>query len=272
MRFYFFLGFVLLLWSCSRKDVDKNTYQQLTPRVVNVYPTADTLPENLLRFYIQFSHSMKAVNNLENIKLMDATGKEIQGAIFNNVYELWDKQQKQLTLIIDPARVKTGLVANKKMGRALKPGKYFKLVIEKAEDIEGHQLDTPYLKEFFVKKVDISIPDTKNWTIYSPKSNSKSPMRITFLQSLDRMSLFSKIRLLNAKQEIIQGSIKVTNLEKEWQFTPYDEWETGNYILQINSRLEDPAGNNLNGLFDHKIGSLKNKQEGKLLQLKVVII
>ena len=34
------------------------------------------------------------INNLENIKLIDAAGKEIKGAIFNNVYELWDFRRR----------------------------------------------------------------------------------------------------------------------------------------------------------------------------------
>jgi len=48
---------------------NKKAENEQAPIVQAIYPTSDTLPENSLRFYVQFSTSMKAVNNLENIKL-----------------------------------------------------------------------------------------------------------------------------------------------------------------------------------------------------------
>ena len=135
MKAILFISLVLFVVSCSLKE------NKTTLRITSVYPTTDTLPENLLRLYIQFSQPMKAVNNLENLKLLDENEKEIKGAIFNNVYELWDSEQKQLTIILDPARVKTDLVVNSEQGRALQSGKYYKLVIEKAEVL----MDNNYL-------------------------------------------------------------------------------------------------------------------------------
>ena len=155
--------FLLILFiSCEKKQVHES-------RVTAVYPTSDTLPENLLRMYIQFSKPMKTVGNLEHIQLMDAEGKEIKGAIFNNVHELWDKDQKQLTIIFDPSRVKTGLVANETMGRALQPGNTYQLVISDVEDIDHKKLKEPFIKEFSVVKADTIIPNTENWKIQLPK-------------------------------------------------------------------------------------------------------
>jgi len=269
MKYCYCLFLISIFVSCSQKEVTKISTERLTPKVVNIYPTADTLPENLLRLYIQFSHSMKAINNLENIKLIDEQGLEIKGAIFNNVYELWDAEQKQLTLILDPSRVKTGLVANKNLGRALEPNKRFQLLIEKAEDIYGNQLTTPYSKNIYVSKEDREIPDIKNWKIITPESNTISPLEINFPQVLDRLSLFHRLRLLNENDEIISGEIEVVNQEKTWRFIPIEKWKKGIYTLQINSRLEDPCGNNINGLFDHEIGSLKNEYEGEIMELDI---
>ncbi len=267
---YFFLA--VLFFSCSQKDINKTGKKSHSPKVVTVYPTTDTLPENLLRFYVQFSKSMKTINNLENIKLLNEKGDEIKGAIFNNVYELWDSEQRQLTLILDPARVKSGLIANETLGRALEPNKHFQLKIEKAEDIYGNQLKEAFVKDFLVKKADTIMPNIHNWTVIPPKSNGKSPLQIIFPQVLDRLSLFNQIRLYDdTKKQIIEGKIEVINQEKEWRFIPKKKWKKGAYTLLINSRLEDPAGNNLNGLFDHQIGSLKSDQEGKVLELKITI-
>lgn len=271
MRYLFLSILILTIASCSRKEVVLNTKLNSSPEVVNIYPTSEILPENLLRFYVEFSNSMRIVNNLENIKLLDEKGKEIKGAIFNNVYELWDSEQKQLTLILDPARVKTGLKANENFGRALQANKKYQLIIEKAEDIYGNPLDQPYVKEFFVKEEDMKIPDFNNWKLTLPKSNSFQAFKIQSPQAIDRLSLLNKIVLVNSKKEIIDGEIEISNQEKEWSFSPKHKWEKGTYMLIINSRLEDPCGNNLNGLFDHKIGSLKNEEEGKLNEIKIEI-
>jgi len=260
---------LFLIVSCFQKNNLRKADENLAPKIVEIFPTSDTLPENLLRFYIQFSRSMKAVNNLENIKLLDETGEEIKGAIFNNVHELWDSEQKQLTLILDPARVKTGLKAHESFGRALVPGRNFQLVIEKAEDIYGNHLKEPIVKSFFVEKADIQIPDVKNWEIIYPKSNSMVPLRIQFPEPLDRLSLIHRIRLLDENKRVEKGKIEIINQEKEWLFTPEEKWKNRNYTLQINSRLEDPSGNNLNGLFDHEIGSLKSEQEGEIVEINI---
>jgi len=214
---------------------------------------------------------MKAVNNLENIKLLNDKGEEIKGAIFNNVYELWDSEQKQLTLILDPARVKTGLVAHKSMGRALQAGINYKLVIEAAEDINGNALEREFVKDFFVIKENLVSPKIEDWDISVPQKNSRQSLSIKFPQMLDRLSLMNRIWLTNSKNEIVKGIIKIGHQEKEWLFTPENKWIKGDYVLHVNGRLEDPSGNNLNGLFDHPIGSLKKIKEGEMYELELSI-
>lgn len=232
-----------------------------------VYPTSDSLPENLLRMYISFSQPMKTTGNLEYIKLYNNKGKEIKGAIFNNVYELWDTSQKQLTIIFDPSRVKTGLVANKELGRALKPGENFRVVITKAEDIYGQQLQEPYVKSFWVTPQDIISPDVTAWKINTPVAGTKEGLKIQFKSPIDKMSLYTRINVADKNNRTIMGKITVSDNEKLWTFIPHEPWKAALHTLRINSRLADPSGNNLNGLFDHKAGSLKSKKEGKIITI-----
>lgn len=44
-----------------------------------VYPTADRLPENLLRFYVYFSKPMQREDILSSVYLEDKEGKRLQG-------------------------------------------------------------------------------------------------------------------------------------------------------------------------------------------------
>ena len=117
---------ILLLFAMLSTPLTNETE---IPVVTAIYPSADTIPANLLRMYLHFSKPMRITGNLEQIKLLDENNNEVVGAIFNNVYELWDDQQQQLTLIFDPARVKTGLVAHQQMGRALQSGKHYTLIV-----------------------------------------------------------------------------------------------------------------------------------------------
>jgi len=237
------------------------------PGVIKVYPTSDSLPENLLRMYVLFSQPMKTDGNLEKIKLIDADGNVIQGAIFNNVYELWDKNQQQLTLLFDPSRVKKGLKANEIMGRALRPGIKYRLIIDGLEDINHRQMKNRFVKEFHVGMADTIPPAIDSWKIITPISNSLTPLEVYVPEMLDWLSAQQRLIIASERNEIVSGSVSLENMERCWKFFPEKPWSTGMYILHINTRLEDPSGNNLNGLFDHAPGTLKFETEGQAREL-----
>ncbi|MEM9076186.1 MAG: hypothetical protein AAGC43_04060 [Bacteroidota bacterium] len=252
-KFYYLFLFVVITACEQPRD---------TPVVQAVYPSSQIVPENLLRIYIQFSSPMKTIGNLEKIKLLDENNKEVRNVFFNNAYELWNKEQTQLTLILDPARVKTGLVANNTLGRALRPDAKYTLTIEGLEDVNHKKMLKPFKKEWKVITADNKVPDIKNWRFNMPKANTKDKYIVHFPQMLDYNSLKQRLLLTDSKKKAIEGQVEIKGRETEWHFSPKEPWRCGNYILHVNSRLEDPAGNNINGLFDHKIGTLKYEKEG----------
>ncbi|MEM8565424.1 MAG: hypothetical protein AAGF85_03125 [Bacteroidota bacterium] len=258
---------LVTFYACSTTTADQTT----PPVVTAIYPSSDTLPANLLRMYLHFSKPMKTIGNLENIKLLDENGLEIAGAIFNNVHELWDNEQQQLTLIFDPSRVKTGLNANERLGRAIQVGKQYQLVIDGLEDVEGYQLKETFIKPIFGGPVDTLPPNTEKWKLKIPTAGSRSPLIVQFPAMLDQHSLLQRLQLTNTSNVPIKGEINIVNQEKEWRLMANAPWLAGDYILYVHGRLEDPAGNNLNGLFDHKIGSLKNAQEGLIETINITI-
>ncbi len=247
---------------------DKNLQ---SPVVTAIYPSSNKLPENLLRMYIQFSQPMKTINNLEHISLTNDKGEVIKGAIFNNVYELWNDEQTQLTIIFDPARVKTGLLAHESYGRALQPNKTYHLTIDHLQDIYGNKMKNAHTKTFIVESEDKRSPDISLWQIHKPKPKTHDTLKIDFTDAVDMMSLKNRIQVLDVNNQIVHGKIEITNTEKSWHFIPHHKWENGDYQLYINSRLADPSGNNLNGLFDHEFGDLKYDKEGKIIKLKIQI-
>ncbi len=241
------------------------------PCVSKIYPTSNILPENLLRIYIQFSEPMRTNNNLKLIKLYDENNQEIKGAIFNNVQELWDTSQKQLTLIFDPSRVKTGLIAHENLGRALEVNKTYYLKIEPLKSVSGEIMPQTMYKRIKVSKADFNSPNIHHWKINPPKKYTNNALKIDFDQSIDMMSLYHRISVYDGNNNLVLGNLKIGDGEKTWSFFPEKPWKKHQYFIRINSRLSDPSGNNLNGLFDHKIGSLKNKKEGKIVTIPFYI-
>lgn len=260
----FVLGLVLILAACQR--------QESGPVVLKVFPTSDTLPENLLRMYVQFSEPMKTIGNLEKVKLMDERGEVVSGAIFNNVYELWDAEQKQLTLILDPARVKTGLVANENLGRALVVGQTYQLLIEGLESVQHQPLEAPFRKRFLVRSQDTVPPNVKAWQLEPPRMDGAQGLIMKFPDMLDQMSLRQRLVIVDNSGETVSGKIEIPRGEREWHFEPNQPWARGTYFVYVNTRLADPAGNNLNGKFDHPSGSLKFDKEGQNLRIPFQVL
>ena len=232
-----------------------------------IYPSADTLPENLLRFYLQFNQPMKTERNLEQIQLLDHDDQIVTGALFNNVRELWDPAQKQLTLIFDPGRVKTGLRAHESMGRALIPGQKYRLLIDNLQNVHHQPMTAPFVKSFVVGPADTIAPDLEAWVVKPPAAAGQLPLRVEFPGMLDQFSLHHRLLVLRADSTKLSGSIKLGNRERSWFFTPKANWQPGSYFLLVNGRLEDPAGNNLRGLFDHQTGTLRPGEEGSVFWL-----
>lgn len=49
------------------------------------------------------------------------------------------------------------------------------------------------------------------------------------------------------------------------EFVPDKLWKTGHYLLRVNARLEDLAGNNLNKVLDRDVPK-ETKQDGLFVQ------
>ncbi|MEM7574639.1 MAG: hypothetical protein AAF433_17170 [Bacteroidota bacterium] len=245
--------------------------RKIQPQVVAVFPSSDTIAANLLRLYIHFSNPMKPIGNLEKIQLKNENGDEIVGAIFNNVHELWNHEQTQLTLLLDPSRVKTGLGSHEERGRALISGKSYQLTIGALQDVEGRRT-VPFTRIFMVNEEDLMPPNTDLWTFDLPKAGNQGPLIVRFPKMLDRLSLIQRLKLVNEENIPLTGRIEIANNESAWLFHPDQSWIPGHYTLYVHSRLEDPSGNNLNGLFDHQAGNLKNEREGLIKSINLEIL
>lgn len=223
-------------------------------RVSDVYPTADILPENLLRFYIYFDTAMSRDNALSSIYLLDPKGQQINGAFLTNKVDLWSPDAKRLTVLFDPGRVKTGLVAHNQMGRALKRGEEYTLVIDKSiQSLMGCNLTRTHFKKFSVTDEDFESPNLDKWRVVAPKQGTRNWLSVALNGSHDHVSLAYRIRVINKAGHIVKGRIALGEHERQWRFKPQTDWEKSEYRILVNPNLEDIAGNRLTGSFEEPI-------------------
>lgn len=231
-------------------------------RVAEVYPTGAALPENLLRFYIYFSAPMGPDDILPAIDLLDAEGRVIDGVFLSNRYDLWSADRTRLTLLLDPGRVKTGLVANRELGRALVAGETFVLRISAgAEDARGCPLASAHRVTFEATPADLLSPTPADWTLITPAIGTRAPLTLMLDGPVDHLSLAYRLRVIGPDGAPVGGRIDLGDAEARWIFTPTAPWPAATHQLAVDPQLEDLAGNRPGVLFDQPIGTPETSWE-----------
>ena len=225
------------------------------PEVVAVYPSPDTLPENLLKFYIQFSMPMQEGDALAHIRLIRSNRDTLSAVFLDLEHELWNNEGTMLTLWVDPGRIKRGLQPNKLLGPPLHRGGHYQLLIEQDwQDARGVLLKQEHQKNFYTGVRDSISPDPNDWTIEAPSAGGPNEVNIYFHEPLDFVLLTNTMRIVDKDDNEIKGVFNVKVSEKGLGFIPDTKWQPGLYTLEIEPRLEDVSGNNLNHLFDADLG------------------
>jgi len=224
------------------------------PTLLSIYPSRDTLPENLLKIYLQFSNPMQEGQSEKYIVLVKNSQDTLHGIFLNLQPELWNEDRTTLTVWLDPGRIKRDLIPNKRLGNPLKKGELYKLGISSEwKDIQGRQLKQAYIKTFFVGSRDSISPDPDKWILKIPRSGAMVPLQIDLNEPLDYFLLKEAISIINEKGNSVPGMVRISDEEKKYQFIPAERWSAGNYTLRVETRLEDLAGNNINRVFDRDL-------------------
>jgi hypothetical protein len=243
------------------------------PAIVKVYPDLDTVPENLLKIHIRFSKPMQEGEVLKNIMLV-RNDHDTMGSVFLDLQpELWNNTKTILTLWLDPGRIKRDLQPNKKMGAPLRKGDKYELIISKDwQSAEGIALQDTYRKRFVAGARDNSSPDVAQWIIKSePVAGTDNPLRVLFNESLDYVLMTNTIRVTDSSGKALNTRDMMGENERFIMFYPPAAWQPGHYTIEIESRLEDLAGNNLDRLFDNDLSKEKKTSEQKIFKKKFVI-
>jgi hypothetical protein len=217
--------------------------------VDRVYPSADVLPGNQLRLYIYFSAPMSRGEAERRIHLLDAGGNVLPG-VFLPGQELWDPNNRRLTMTFDPGRIKRDLTSNRSMGPPIVEGRRYALVIDRDwPDASGLPLTATFRKEFRGGPAVREPPDPKSWKVAAPAANSQDALVVSFGRPMN-YALLQRMLKVSGPRGDVGGGIGVERAESEWRFTPQAPWAAGQYRLIIDTSLEDLAGNKIGQAFD----------------------
>jgi hypothetical protein len=222
--------------------------------VLGIYPTSDSLPENLLRFYVRFSQPMQRGFAGAEVQILGSDGKSAADVLYRAPLELWDSEMRCLTVLLDPGRLKRGVGPHRELGPPLRLGEDYTLCIgEGMRDFSGCRLPRAFHKRFRVSAAERKAIDINKWKIVPPAGNSSQPLHLDFPTSLDWALLLNTILILTSDRKALAGHNSVDNQEQRWSFTPNSPWEPDRYKLFISDSLEDSCGNNIQGAFERPL-------------------
>lgn len=215
-------------------------------RVEQVYPTADILPANALKLYICFSAPMSRGEAWSHIRLLDSEGRQVKLAFLEIEQELWSPDNRRLTVLFDPGRIKRGLVPAIQDGLPIREGQTYTLVIDNGwHDARGVALADGFSKTFRGGPVDRDPPEPRLWKLQPPHSGTTEPLIIDFPKPMDWALVQRMIQVSG-----VDGSVSISHNETEWRFTPAAPWKPGARTIVADNALEDLSGNRLNRAFD----------------------
>jgi hypothetical protein len=219
--------------------------------VARILPTTNTLPENQLRLYVEFSAPMSRTSGVDHIKLLDASGKEVTHAFLPLDADFWNPERTRYTLFLDPGRVKQGILPNEQLGRALHAGRSYTIAIDSTwRDQEGQPLAAPFRWSFRAVAADQAPISLKTWRVSPPARGGRDPLVVTFPEPLDHGLLERALGVESGASEALVGEVTIGAEDREWRFVPHEAWRPGAYRLVVLSILEDRAGNRVNRPFE----------------------
>lgn len=224
------------------------------PEVTAVFPSEDSLPENLLKIYINFSERMQEGVSAQHIFLIKDGVDTLSNVFLDLQPELWNYQRTMLTLWLNPGRIKRDLIPNREEGPPLIPGSHYQVFIKPGwRNAYGDSMEKPFQKNFVTTIRDTISPDINNWIIKTPAAGTLDPLIVNLKEPLDFLVVKDAVSITDSDANNLAGTIEITNDEKTWKFVPVNPWKAGKYNLRAEVRLEDLAGNRLDRLFDRDL-------------------
>jgi hypothetical protein len=235
-------------------------------KLVSITPRGETLPANVLRFYLTFSAPMREGREvLERIRLVDPDGREI-GAPWRDL-ELWNADATRLSLFLHPGRIKKGVNLREELGPLLLPGTTYQIVVEASlRDATGRPLGREYRRTIRTADELRTPIDVARWTIRFVEVGSRDPLRVSFDRPLDAALVERCLEVRESEGRAVSGRGALDPTQKSWTFHPTHPWKHRAYRLDIDPVLEDVCGNTPIRAFDTDLEATPTKETPPMLR------
>src|SRR5262249_16673991 len=173
--------------------------------ITNIYPSAAELPENVLRFYIEFNQPMPRGDVYKYVKVQNDQGKPDPLPFVELDLELWNADQTRLTLLIDPGRIKKEVKPRIELGPVFRAGKKYRLVVSgKWPTLDGGTLGKDLTRAIAITPPIPDAIEPKSWKLTAP-ADASAPLRVSFGRPLDRVLLARSLTVTSADDQVIEG-------------------------------------------------------------------
>jgi len=159
-----------------------------------------------------------------------------------------------LTLLLDPGRIKRGLVPNAEEGYPLIEG--VPVIITIATDFRdatGRPLRTCGERRYEIGPLVRVKVDPADWRCDPPTAGTTEQLTVEFNRPHDHALLQHSLWINDDSGLALAGRGSVGSGETSWCFTPELPWAGGQHQVVIDPTLEDLAGNSLLRVFDRDI-------------------
>jgi len=214
----------------------------LAGEVVAIYPSTDVLPQNHLRFYVDFSERMPSPRDLfAHLSLVDeTTGETVEGAFAET--PIWNRARTRLTVLLHPGRQKTDVGFG---GKVLEVGHAYTLRID--ETLAATE------KRFTVGPMDRIQPDPETWSTQLPEG-PEDPLVVFFDEPLDASYLPYAFEVGDLPLDVALG-----HEERSVRLTTPGGWPAGELDLRRVETVEDLAANSPERAFERRAGTSVSK-------------
>lgn len=222
------------------------------PRVLAVHPACAVWPANILRIHVVFDRAMDRDGALGRMRIETEAGAPVPGALVDMPDGLWTADQRVLTILLHPARVKRGLGEHSRRGRALETGRGYALVVGGCmADAEGRPLGRDHRAPFVVGPPVKRAVDASRWRVPKPPAGSADPLVIETDHPLDALGVARGLRLRDASGPCAPARFDAAGCKVV--ATPLGPWPEGPLGLELAADLEDVCGNRPTDPFERSI-------------------
>jgi len=228
--------------------------------VVAIYPSGNQIPVNQLKLYVHFSNPMSEGCVARAVQVRRADNNELlQGVFLTMEPELWDLKRRRLTLLLDPGRIKRGLVPNAEEGYPLIEGvPVIVTIATDFRDAAGRPLRASVERRYEIGPLVRAKVNPADWRCDSPAAGTTGQLTVEFNRPHDHALLQHSLWIYDAAGLALAGRGSVGSAERSWRFWPELPWAGGQHQVVIDPNLEDLAGNSLLRVFDRDIMKLED--------------